>query len=57
MMNEAIATKLIHNIRTLLDELESEIRNHPESYVVYDENLYSEIKMYHEYNDDDGYPD
>ena len=57
MMNEAIATKLIHNIRTLLDELESEIRNHPESYVVYDENLYSEIKMYQEYNDDDGYPD
>ena len=55
-MNEKHATFLIKQIRYYLDELESEIRNHPESYTLSDE-VYSELKLYEEYNDDDGYPD
>lgn len=55
-MNEKHVTFLIKQIRTYLDELESEIRNHPEAYLPKD-NLYSEIQMYQEWHDDDGWTD
>ena len=55
-MNEKHATFLIKQIRNYLNELESEIRNHPESYTLSDE-VYNALKLYEEYNDDDGYPD
>ena len=55
-MNEQHVTFLIRQIRTYLDELESEIRNHPENYT-YTSDLYNQVRMYEEWNDDDGYPD
>ncbi len=55
-MNEKNVTSLIKKIRSYLDELESEVRSHPETYMPRPE-MYSEILMYEEYNDDDGYPD
>ncbi len=55
-MNEKHAIFLIKQARYYLDELESEIRNHPENYLS-QPNLYKEIQLYEEWNDDDGYPD
>lgn len=55
-MNEKNATFLLKEIRRLLDELEAEVRNHPDQYLPA-KNIYSEVLMYEEYNDDDGYPD
>ena len=56
-MNEKHATFLIKQIRNYLNELESEIRNHPEHYKMSDKD-YEQIKKYYDkINDDDGYPD
>ena len=55
-MNEKHVTFLIKQIRNYLEELESEVRNHPENYVL-DDKVYSELQIYSEWNDDDGYPD
>ena len=55
-MNERNVTSLINKIKGLLNELESEVRNHPEDYLPR-KISYDEILMYEEYNDDDGYPD
>ena len=57
-MNEKHVIFLIKQVRYYLDELEAEIRNHPESYVPYDDNLYKAIKYsYEHYQDDDGWTD
>ena len=55
-MNERHVTFLIKQIKSYVEELECEIRNHPEDYVSRPV-TYEEVKMYEEYNDDDGYPD
>lgn len=56
-MNEKHVTFLIKQIRNYLNELESEIRNHPESYTLPDE-VYEQVKYYYNNEqDDDGYPD
>jgi len=55
-MNEATVTRLIREIRSSLDELESEVRNHPESYMPRPE-MYDEIKRYDQWDDDDGWTD
>lgn len=55
-MNEKHVTFLIKQVKYYLDQLESEIRNHPESYVL-DDNTYNELKKYESWDDDDGYPD
>lgn len=56
-MNELRVKSLLIQLKNLVNDLESEIRNHPETYVKYDDSLYSEIKTYNEYNDDDGWTD
>ena len=56
-MNESQVTYLIKKIRDYLDQLESEIRNHPENYKMSDSD-YDQVKYYYEHeSDDDGYPD
>ena len=56
-MNELRMKALLARFKALVEELETEIKSDPDSYVKYDEMLYDQIKMYEEYDDDDGYPD
>lgn len=55
-MNEKPTTSLIKKIKDLLDELESEVGNHPEDYVPR-KVTYSDVLMYEECNNDDDYQD
>ena len=57
MMNEKHVTFLIKQIRYYLDELEGEIRNHPEHYVMTDKD-YEQVKYFYSHvHDDDGWTD
>ena len=56
-MNEKHVIFLIKQARYFLDQVESEIRNHPEHYQMSDSD-YEQVKYYYEHlDDDDGYPD
>ena len=56
-MNELRAISIIQRLKKDLNDLESEIRNHPESYKMSDKD-YEQVKYYYEtLDDDDGYPD
>ena len=56
-MNELRMKALLQRFKALVEELETEIKSDPGSYVKYDQLLHDQIKMYEEYDDDDGYPD
>ena len=56
-MNELRVTALLQQLKNLLEDIESEIRNHPEHYKMSDSD-YEQVKYYYEHeSDDDGYPD
>ena len=56
-MNELRMKALLARFKALVEELETEIKSDPGSYVKYDQMLHDQIKMYEEWDDDDGYPD
>ena len=55
-MNEKHVTFLIKQVRQYLDQLEAEVRNHPEDYLPRSD-WHEQIKLYEEWDDDDGWTD
>ena len=56
-MNEKNVKELLTKLRYYIEQLESEVLSHPESYVNYDYKLHEELRKYEQWDDDDGYPD
>ena len=56
-MNEKNVKQLLTKLRYYIEQLESEVMSHPESYVNYDYKLHEELRKYEQWDDDDGYPD
>ena len=49
-MNELRMKALLARFKALVEELETEIKSDPDSYVKYDQMLHEQIKMYEEYD-------
>ena len=56
-MNELRMKALLQRFKALVEVLETEIKSDPGSDVNYDQILHDQIRIYEEYDDDDGDPD